>query len=378
MRLAVDARVLVHRPTGVARYLAGVLGALRDAASGPLRLELIVDRPPDGELPGPPDAVHVARWPLPGGDPAWRQLRVPACLARLGADLLFAPFYSVPLAARTPSVVTIHDVAFLARPEWFDWRGRLAFRLAGPSAHRARRVLTVSEFSAGEIARRLRVPASKIDVTLLAVDDGWREPPSEERRRAMRAWLGFDGPYLLHLGAVHERRLPDVLVRAFARGAPAEARLVVAGPTIEPCPDVARAAHELGLGERLVRREWVPEEHLRALVADATLVAYLSLYEGFGLPALEALAAGAPVVALRRASLPELLGDAATWVEQPDERPIAAALDALFRDDAARADLARAGRDRSARFTWSATASGTWAVLRNALATPSVTRVGGS
>ncbi len=365
--LAVDGRVLVHRPTGVARYLEGVL---RHRSSGPAREDRVVvyvDRPPRGAIPGRPEAVRVLRWPLPGGDPAWRQLRLgPALLSPAAADALFCPFYTVPLLARVPSAVVLHDVSFLAHPEWFRPRARAAFALAGPSAHRAARVITVSRFSADEICRRLDVPAGKIEVIPPGVDHQPADPPVPEQEMAARALLGFAGPYVLHLGAVHERRLPRVVLEAFGRLAAEfpDLHLVVAGPTLPPAPDVTALARAAGLADRVHRVEWVPEEVRHAVLWRARALVYLSLYEGFGLPALEAAAAGVPVVALRRASLPEVLGEAAAWVEEPRGDAVAAALRSLLRDPARRDDLAAAGRERARGFSWRRTSDAVFTVLR--------------
>jgi glycosyltransferase involved in cell wall biosynthesis len=368
MRVGIDARVLAHRPTGVARYLSGLLRHWRQvSAHGSDRLELYVDRPPAAELGGNGVEVRVLRWPLPGGDPVWRQLRLALHVSRGRPDVLFCPFYSIPLGARSvPSVVTIHDVSFEAHPEWFDGKSRLAFRLVRPSARRAARVITVSRFSAEEIATRLGVPGSRIEVIPPGIDEHWFEPPSPSATESVRRWLGFDGRYLLHLGAVHLRRRPDLLVDAFARleSGARDLRLVVAGPTIPPAPDVMSLAVERGVAERLVRREWVPEEHVQPLLAGATALVYLSEYEGFGLPALEALATGTPVVALRRASLPEVLGDAAAWVEHEDASGVALTIGRVLSNEALRVTLARDGRARARSFTWRDTADRTWDVLR--------------
>ncbi|GAB4222808.1 MAG: glycosyltransferase family 1 protein [Acidobacteriota bacterium] len=366
MRLGIDARVLAHRPTGVARYLGALLAHLPALMPGGAESVLLADRPLDARWRASATRVETLRWPLPGGDPAWRQVRLAARLWRPPRfDALFCPFYTVPLAAPGRFVVTLHDVAFAAHPAWFDRRGRWAFRLAGPSARRAAAVLTPSRFSAGEIVRRFGVPPAKVHVTPLGVDTERFATVDAAARSALRAWLGFAGPYLLHLGAVHARRLPDVLVRAFAHLAPRhpDLRLVIAGPDLDPRPDLAALARELEIGNRVVRRTWVPEEHLPALLGGAEVVCYLSEYEGFGLPLLEALAAGAPVLALRRASLPEVAGEAALWVDQPDPGHIAARLDELLRDERSRRQLADAGPRQAARFPWRETARATWEVI---------------
>ncbi len=364
MQVAVDARVLSHRPTGVARYLRGVLEAMVPQMAADERLELLSD----GAIADPPGGlpVRILRWPLPGGDPAWRQLRLAAALARRPPDLLFCPFYTVPLLVGVPRVVTVHDVSFAAHPEWFRHRSRLAFSLVGPSARRARAVLTPSRFSAGEIERRLGVEREKIHVTPLGVDANWSAPIGEVERRALRKWLGVDGPYLLHLGAVHLRRHVDVSVDAFARLAALhpDLSLVVAGPDQPPAPDLVALARRRGVADRVLRRPWVPAEHLRALVAEARALIYLSDYEGFGLPALEAMACGTPVVALRRASLPEVLGEAAVWAESADPTEVAGAVAHLLEEDSLVDRVVDAGRHRARSLTWESCARRTLAVLR--------------
>jgi len=366
VRLGIDARVLVQPRTGVARYLSGILEHWREFRRDGDALTLYVDRPASEVLPGLPSEVPVLRWPFPGGDPAWRQFRLGPHVRSNPPDVLFCPFYSAPLTCDVASVVTIHDVSFAAHPEWFGWRARLAFRLVGPSARRARAVITVSRYSAGEISSRLGIDENKIHVIPPGVDAGWSAPCTDEERTAVRRWLGFDGPYLLHLGAVHLRRRPDLLVRGFAglAGRHPGLRLVVAGPTIEPSGNLTRLAAEGGVGDSVLRREWVPEELIRPLLSQAKALVYLSVYEGFGLPALEALAVGTPVVALRRASLPEVLGEAAVWVDEETPQAVEHALDTLLTRSDLAAELRSAGRERAARFSTLDSARKTFELLR--------------
>ncbi len=366
MRIGVDGRVLVHRPTGVARYLKGILDHREPPAEGEEEVRIFVDRKPDEAVQ---HTLEVAPWPFPGGDPLWRQLALPKALTRSKVDVLYCPFYSIPLRARVPAVVTIHDVSFLAHPEWFRRRSRWAFSLSAPSARRASKILTVSEFSAREIVARMNVPASKIVVTPLGVSPRFFAAPSESERRSLRQWLGCEGPYVLHFGAVHARRHVDLLVAGFARlrHRHRDAKLVICGPDLAPAPDIEAAARDLGVTDALIRKTWVPHEHVVALLHEAGVLAYLSSYEGFGLPALEALAAGAPVVALRRASLPEVLGDTCIWLDSLDADRLGEALGEALRDDVAD-DLRKRGRRRAQTFTWRRSAESTWPIIRAAAA----------
>jgi glycosyltransferase involved in cell wall biosynthesis len=366
VRLGVDARVLVRPRTGVARYLSEILECWKELRQSEDELTLYVDRRVPERLPGEPSTVRVLRWPFPGGDPVWRQLRLGLHVRSNPPDVLFCPFYSIPLACRAPTVVTIHDVSFVAHPEWFERRARLAFRLVAPSARRASAVVTVSRYSAAEISSRLGIDESGIEVIPPGVGERWFAPCDPEVRGAVRRWLGFEEPFLLHLGAVQLRRRPELLVRGFAglvRRHP-ELKLVVAGPTTGPSVDVMSLAREGGVAGSVRRREWVPEELVRPLLSQAAALVYLSTYEGFGLPALEALAVGTPVVALRCASLPEVLGNVAVWIDEESPAAVECALDALLSNEARAADLAAAGRKRARRFSPLESARATFALLR--------------
>jgi glycosyltransferase involved in cell wall biosynthesis len=299
---------------------------------------------------------------LPSGfsGSAWEQVTLPLGIGR-EADVLWAPAYSSPLFTPLPVVVTVHDVSFCAHPEWFTrregLRRRWTTRLA---AANAARVLTVSEFSKQEIVRWLGVPAARVTVTLNGLSFGVQPPARGDR--------DDDAPLILFAGSqLNRRRVPD-LVRAFApiARADARARLVLVGDNrSHPREEPLRVARELGIADAVEERAWVTDAELTALYGAATAFVWLSTYEGFGLPPLEAMAAGVPVVAADTAVAREIYGDAAILVPPGDIAGVTAAILALG-TAATRQARREAGVARAARFSWTAAARLTLDALREA------------
>lgn len=337
MKAAIDARTLQSKPLGgVGRALAALLARIAPGqAGGPNGIEelhlLLDDRLP-APAPLPPGAlVHRLRAPGPGGM-AWLQWAAPRWLAGHRVDVFHCPFYGLPYRQPVPMVVTIYDLSFQRHPEWFSRRRRAAFLLqSGHAARTAAVVLTGSEQVAADIETVLGVEPARIRVAAPELPTGFAD-------LAARARPAGAGQYVLALGGAERRRLP-VAVAAWqqARRRGLEAGLVVVGTEAPPPgPEGIRWVGPVG------------DEEWAGLLAGAQAFVYPTAYEGFGLPALEAAAAGAPVVCAAVGALGEVLGDAPAWVDRPAAGPVADALLRIGTDPDYRRQRSEAGQYRAA------------------------------
>jgi glycosyltransferase involved in cell wall biosynthesis len=360
MRIAVDARELLGRPTGVGRYLAELLACWsRQPAGVAHEFVLFADRElalPVG-LIGSGGASIVTRV-VPGGTGArWEQIAFARALGREAVDVVFGPAYSGPVLTRVPLVVTLHDVSFCAHPEWFQTReGRRRRWLAWAATRRARLVLTVSEFSRTEIIRTLGVSAAKVVVTHESAG-GWFDPLGQTPAAPVER-----ESLVLYVGSLFNRRHVPLLIRAFAtvtRELPA-ARLVIVGENrTHPREDPEALARDLGVADRVSVRSYVPDAELATLYRHAKTFAFLSTYEGFGLTPLEALAAGVPIVVYDTAVAREVYADAALFVREGDMDGVTHALQTLLTDDDTRAALRARAEALLPRYSWDRTAAAT-------------------
>jgi glycosyltransferase involved in cell wall biosynthesis len=322
--------------------------------------------------PGPAPSIPNIQYPISNQTKLWfEQVAFPLACRREGIDLAHDPYFASPLFPTVPTVVTVHDLIPLILPAY---RGsllvRLYTRLVAAAARKAEAVITVSQASARDIGRYLHIPLERIHVTYEAAGEAFRPVEDEAQLAAIRQKYDLPKRYLLYLGGFDQRKNLSALLRAFALlvNRRPQARLVIAGklPGRDSLlfPDPRRLVKELRAEERVIFTGWVPEEDKPALLSGAVAFVFPSLYEGFGLPAAEALACGTPVITSNRSSLPEVVGKGGILVEPTDVEALAEAMEVLLVDEALRAGLRQGALGQATRFSWRQAALGTLAVYR--------------
>jgi len=276
-----------------------------------------------------------------------------------------------PLASPCPLVVTIFDLSFLRYPQAFRLGNWLYLRLfTRVSARRARRIIAISKHTKADITHWLGVPPERIEVVYCGVEERFHSLPAEEVL-AFRRKKGLPEQFLLHVGTLEPRKNLSLLLRAYARLRAAGGNpppLILAGARGWMCEGLFSQVEELGLGDSVHFPGYVRPEELPLWYNAATCFVYPSLYEGFGLPPLEAMACGTPVLSSNAASLPEVVGDAGLLLDPVDEEAWAHELARVLSRPELQRELAERGLDRARRFNWRRAAEETVQVYRCALA----------
>ncbi len=374
MRIGINALFLERPATGSGQYTHNLLEAL--AKVDPTNEYLLLSpclAPRISKIRNPQSAIRnfSKLW--------FEQVSFPRTCRRPDIDLAHVPYFASPFFPTVPTVVTVHDLIPLILPAY---RGsllvRLYTRLVAAAARRAEAIITVSQASKRDIVRYLHIPPERIHVTYEAAgetfqpveDEACPEPSRRAQLAAIRRKYALPERYLLYLGGFDQRKNLSTLLRAFALLVSRwrQARLVIAGKLPgrdSPLfPDPCRLVRELGVEDRVIFTGWVHEEDKPALLSGATAFVFPSLYEGFGLPPLEAMACGAPVITSNHSSLPEVVGEGGILVEPTDVEALAEAMEMLLIDDVLRAKLRQRALDQAAKFSWRQTALETLVVYR--------------
>lgn len=295
----------------------------------------------------------------------WQQWRLPEAARRDGLDVFFAPAYSCPVRLAVPRVTTVHDLSFFSWPEDFSAREAALRRLSvAASVAASERIVAVSEFTKREILARFPRAAGRVAAIGHGTDD---DLPPAPPRDAARARLGITGPLVLSVGSLFNRRRAPVLLEALRRLGPSGAVLDCVGENrTQPRLDLADLASRLGIAGRVRFPGFVDDAGLADRYAAADAFVYLSEYEGFGLPVLEAMARGVPVVTSVRPATGEIFAGAARLVDPADSAALATSLEAILASPLLRDDLVARGHALAARHSWRDAAARTHAVLREA------------
>jgi glycosyltransferase involved in cell wall biosynthesis len=373
--IVIDGRMILAHMTGVGRYLLGLCSGL-SAALGQERVELWVQAGLPGDHPvwgltAPGIAVRplaAAHMSLGG------QWTVPAALRRARPDLLHYPHFDLPWLAPGRVVATLYDLKYIARPDFFSRAGRLR-RLAiqimtRHTLRRAERVIVPSHSTANDLRQRLNAPAKKLRVIPLGVDEAYTLPAAPVAVAEARRRYGLEQPYLLFVGERRPHKNLETTLRAFdlfRRRAPGDYHLAIVGRAYPAYNQPEALAEALNLSDRVHFYDTVPESDLPLLYRAADALVLLSKYEGFGLPILEAMACGTPVVISDATSLPEIAGQAGVQVGQDDVEQAAQALLQVIPGGEERERCIALGLARARHFTWAQCARQTLGVYREAL-----------
>ncbi len=375
LRVLVNAGLLTGLQTGMSRYVRCLYREMARQPDAEVSYLTIQGR--SGTMPSGAEPRQWCRqterfWRLPDAlivaMTAVQRLRYEHCLrrqAQYGVDVYHETDFFAPRGCPVPVVFTLHDLSLLDHPDKHPrervWYSRLFFRRR---LRYADRIITVSHFVRGEVMRRLGVDPGRVRVVHEAAAPIFGPRPQRRVETVLRA-LGLPDEYVLFVGTQEPRKNLRLLVEAMAC-LERPVALVLAGWSGWGSRDWLRRLEALGLGHRVFLTGYVDEETLVCLYGGARVMVYPSLYEGFGLPVLEAMACGCPVICSRVASLPEVAGDAVLYIDPRQVETLVEALNAVLTRPALREQLVAAGKDRSRLFSWRKCARQTLQVLREA------------
>ena len=357
--------------TGSGQYLRYLLAALR-RTSPELKLTLILPPHLQAVDDAPPNVDIVKTRGGSGnlGKVLFEQRAFPQMVSRVGADIAHVPYWGPPLSSPAPLVTSVLDVIPLALPEYSSgFRQRLYTSLVTAAARGSAHIITISQAAKDDIIRYIGIDADRITVTPLAVNEAYHPRMGAERDAAVREKYNLPDRFVLYIGGFDVRKQVNQLLLAYSYVGPAEGddlMLVIAGKEPEwgspVFPDLRKYTAELGINDFVQWIGGVDEEDKPSLYRLADVSVFPSRYEGFGLPVLEAMASGTPVVANQIPVIEEITGDGAFLVENGSARKMAGAILALLGDPSLRESISSRGLAQSTHFSWRKTARQTLAV----------------
>ncbi|MCO6450192.1 MAG: glycosyltransferase family 4 protein [Caldilineales bacterium] len=370
MRIGIDARILHHRTAGISWYTRRLLHALSliDSENEYVLLQHRRDLEP---IVHAPNFRRVALYaPV---HHRFEQLPLSAETRRLGLDMIHSPDFIPPLRNRIPAVITVHDLAFIRFPNFVTKESARYYGQTELAVRRANRIIAVSNATRVDLVTMLGAPEAKINVIHEAADPLYQPiPPAEAQATLSEAGIDVPDSFILFVGTIEPRKNLGALLRAYQllrRNYDVAQPLVLVGAEGWLHQDVHELVQSLELSDRVHFLGNVPDNrYLRALYNLASLLAHPAYYEGFGLPPLEAMACGTPVVCSNAGSLPEVVGDAALLVPPTEIESWAVSIHRLLADDALRNDLRRKGLARASTFSWEKAAVATLETYRQAVA----------
>jgi glycosyltransferase involved in cell wall biosynthesis len=365
MRIGIDAHAIGSQLTGNETYVKNLVMALAriDRVNEYVLFFTRPDVAEDWEGRFPNFRVQLLR---PGTPYARIPLSFPIALYKTGVDLLHVQYTAPPISPR-PIVVTVHDLSYEHFPQFFTARERFFFRRTIPhTSRRARMVLTGSEYSRQDIIHTYRIPPGKVVVTPYGAEGRFAPVGDPMELERLRKKYGIERDYLLSVGNLQPRKNLARLIQAYSRLRESveefRSQLVIVGKKAWLYKNIFHTVHRSGFSGDVILTDYVPDEDLPGLYSGAIAFVYPSIFEGFGLPVLEAMACGAPVITSNSSSLPEVVGEAGLMVDPYDEEALSRAIQRVTEDGSLRAQLSGAGLRQAAKFSWDRAAKLTLAV----------------
>ncbi len=366
MRIGLEISPLVMRMSGMPSYVLGLLSGLAEVDTSD-EFFLYTNRPIPIKLDLPPNyKICLVNRPIPRAQ-LWFQLSLPTHMKRDRLDVYHSPWHRLPLRLPVPAVVTIHDLSGYLMPVIHTIQTRLHNFIMPSLLRKSAKIIAVSEFTASEIRRHFPDASGKISVIYEAAPPDYRRVTDESRLDEVRKLYSLPQQYILYLGALEPRKNVIGLLRAFAMvTSNVDQMLVLAGSRSWKYQPIIDLLSQSPLRERVMLAGPVERKDIPAILSMADFLAWPSLYEGFGLPVLESMACGTPVLTSNNSSMSEVAGEAAMLIDPTVVEDIAQGLERLCRDRDLREDLAEKGLRQASRYSWKSTAEQTLDVYRKA------------